>query len=62
MFGILKSAAKAASAVIDVPVSVAADVVTMGGLLSDQDESYTSKAASRLVQNVADMADPEGDE
>lgn len=59
MFGILKSAAKAASAVVDIPVSVAADVVTLGGTLTDKDESYTSKASERFVQNVSDIADPD---
>jgi len=61
MFGILKSAVKAASAVVDVPVSVVADVVTMGGVLSDKDESYTSSAAGRFVKNVSDMTDPKGE-
>ena len=60
MFGILKSAVKAASSVIDVPVSLAADAVTLGGVLNDKDESYTSDAIGRFVQNVSDIADPEG--
>lgn len=60
MFGILKSAVKAASAVVDVPVSVAADVVTLGGSLTDKEKPYTAEAAERLVKNVSDMADPDG--
>lgn len=59
MFGILKSAVKAATAVVDVPVSVAADVVTLGGALTDKDKPYTAEAAERLVKNVKDMSDPE---
>ena len=59
MFGILKSLAKAATAVVDVPVSIVADVVTLGGVLTDQDKPYTAKAAERLVQNVKDAADPD---
>ncbi|MFV1536968.1 hypothetical protein [Phaeobacter sp. JH204B] len=59
MFGILKSAVKAASAVVDVPVSVAADIVTLGGALTDKDKPYTAEAAERLVKNVKDMSDPE---
>ncbi|MFV1535244.1 hypothetical protein VWX96_17075 [Phaeobacter sp. A90a-4f] len=59
MFGILKSAMKAASAVVDVPVSVAADIVTLGGALTDKDKPYTAEAAERLVKNVKDMSDPE---
>jgi hypothetical protein len=60
MFGIIGSAVKAVSAVIDVPVSLAADVVTFGGLTTDKDETYTGEALGRLVQNVSDIADPKG--
>lgn len=60
MFGILKSAAKAASVVIDAPVSIAADVVTLGGVLNDKEETYTAGAAKRFIENVSDMADPDG--
>ena len=59
MFGILKSAVKAAAAVVDVPVSMAADIVTLGGVLNDKEETYTGKAAERFVKNVSDMADPD---
>ena len=60
MFGILKSTIKAASAVVDVPVSAAADIVTMGGVLNDKKGggTYTGDAAERFVQNVKDIADP----
>lgn len=59
MFGILKSAVKAATSVVDVPVSIAADVVTLGGALTDKEKPYTADAAERLVKNVKDMADPD---
>jgi hypothetical protein len=58
MFGILTSVVKAASSIVDVPVSIAADVVTCGGLTNDKDETYTGEALGRLVQNVTDIADP----
>lgn len=61
MFGILKSTLKAASAVVDIPVAVVADVVTVGGVLSDKDTSYTEAAAGRLVKNVSDMAGGDDD-
>jgi len=62
MFGILKSTIKAASAVVDVPVAVAADMLTMGGVTTDKKGgTYTGDAAGRLVQNVKDIADPEKD-
>jgi len=59
MFGLLTSIVKTAAAVIDVPVSIAADVVTLGGALTDKDKPYTAEAAERLVQNVKDIADPD---
>ena len=58
MFRFLNSTLKAAAAVVDIPVSIAADVVTLGGTLTDKDTLYTTDAASRLVQNVKNMADP----
>lgn len=58
MFGFLNSTLKAAAAVVDIPVSIAADVVTLGGALTDKDTLYTTDAASRLVQNVKNMTDP----
>ena len=59
MIGFLNSAVKAASAVVDVPVSIAADVVTLGGALNDKDKSYTEEAAGRFVDNVKGMTDPD---
>ena len=58
MFGIFESAIKAASAVIDIPVSIAADVVTLGGALNDKDGTYTGDAAGRFVDNVKNIANP----
>ena len=54
-----KSLLKAATSVIDVPVSVAADVVTLGGVLSGKDKTYTGDALGRFVDNVSDAAKPE---
>lgn len=62
MFGILKSTLKAAAAVVDIPVAVAADVVTLGGTLSDKaGGTYTGDAAGRFVDNVNDITDPDRD-
>ena len=58
MFGILTSLAKAATAVVDVPLAVAADVVTLGGLNTDKDTTYTQDALGRFVDNVSDAANP----
>lgn len=60
MFGILKSAVKAvAGVVVDVPVAIVADTVTLGGVLTDRERPYTADAAARLVENVKDVADPD---
>jgi hypothetical protein len=59
MFGMLESLAKAATAVVTVPVSVVADVVTLGGALTDKEKPYTAEAVSDLVQNLKDASTPD---
>jgi hypothetical protein len=54
----LESLAKAAAAVVTVPVAVVADVVTLGGTLSDKGESYTADALSDMVDNLKDATNP----
>ena len=49
---------KATTALIDVPVAIVSDVVTCGGMTTDQEDTYTSKAAGRFVKNVSDAANP----
>lgn len=58
MFGFIESLAKAAVSVVELPVAVVADVVTLGGALADKDTSYTAKAAENLVQNISNAANP----
>lgn len=58
MFGMLGSLAKAAVAVVEIPVAVAADVVTLGGSVNDKDQPYTATAVEHLVENVQNAADP----
>jgi putative intracellular protease/amidase len=59
MFGVLKSLLKATAAVVDIPGSIAAEIVTRGGVITDQDKPYTAKADERLVRNVSDAASPD---
>lgn len=62
MLGMLTSLTKAVvAAAVETPVAVVADVVTMGGALTDRDEPYTAKALSNVVQNIEDAADPKRD-
>ncbi len=58
MFGFLESTLKAATSVVSVPVSIAADAVTLGGALTGKVRPYTADACSDLVKNVQDMTKP----
>jgi len=59
MFG---SLLKAAAVVIDAPVAVVRDVVTLGGEVAGEPPKgacHTSDALGRFVENVKDAADPD---
>lgn len=58
MFGIFEDLAKAAVSVVKLPVSVAADVVTLGGSLTDRDRPYTADNVSDLVENLENATEP----
>lgn len=61
MFGMFESLAKAALGVVTVPVALVADVVTLGGALTDKDQPYTADAASDIVKNLEDATKPDRD-
>ena len=53
MFEMLGDLAKAAvGVVIETPIAVVADVVTMGGALTDKDQPYTATALEKVMENV----------
>jgi hypothetical protein len=53
MFGMLSSLTKAVvGAVVETPIAIAADVVTLGGSLTDKEEPYTATAVSKVVKNI----------
>jgi len=53
MFGMLESLTKAVvGVVIETPIALAADVVTLGGALTDKEKPYTATALEKVVQNV----------
>ena len=39
-------------AVVETPIAVVADVVTLGGALTDKDKPYTATAIEKVVDNV----------
>lgn len=62
MFGFLGSLAKATvGVVIETPVSVIADAVTLGGSLTDKKEPYTATALKKVVGNLDNVTNPKMD-
>ena len=60
MFGLLGSLTKAAvGVVIETPIAVVADAVTLSGSLTDRDESYTATTVKRVMENLSDVTEPD---
>lgn len=53
-----ESLLRASVAAVRIPVAIVADTVTIGGALTDRDESYTASAAKDLLGNLEDAASP----
>ena len=59
MFGMLASLTKAVvGVVVEAPIAIVADVITLGGALTDKAEPYSATALSKVVENVQDAAKP----
>lgn len=56
-----KNLMKTVTGIATLPLDVAADVVTMGGALSDKDQPYTAKKFSDIVESASRAADPDED-
>ena len=60
MFGMLGSLTKAAvGVVIETPIAVVADAVTLSGSLTDRDESYTASTVKRVMDNLSTATEPD---
>lgn len=59
MFGILNNLTKAALGVVFSPVSLAADILTLGGSLEDRDEPYTVSSVRGIMRNLELAVDPD---
>ena len=58
MFGLLVSLTKAAvGVVIETPIAVVADAVTLSGSLTDRDESYTATSMKKIMENLSDATE-----
>jgi hypothetical protein len=59
MFGFLEDLANAAvGVVIQTPVAIVADVLTLGGALNDRDDTYTGEAIGKVVDNLNNAVRP----
>ena len=53
MFKILGDLTKAVvGVVVETPIAVVADVVTMGGFLTEKNEPYTAKTLKKIMKNI----------
>ena len=59
MFGLFNSLAKVAVGVVATPVALAADVITLGGSLTDKDTPYTAEALADILKNLENATDPD---
>lgn len=57
MFDLLANAVRLAKDTVTLPVSVAADIVTMGGEMTERRESYTGTKLRRMGRDAKDLAD-----
>jgi hypothetical protein len=51
---------KTAIDVVTTPVDVVKDIASLGGTLTDQDESYTVKKLKKLDKDLKDISDDAG--
>ena len=59
MFEIFGDLTKAViGVVIETPIAIAADVVTMGGALTEKDEPYTASAIKGVMENIENATKP----
>lgn len=59
MFGLVSSLTKATLGVATTPVALVADVVTMGGALTDKEQPYTADALADILKNLENATDPD---
>lgn len=58
MLSIFQNSIKAAACIVDIPISVTADVITLGGALTEKEKPYTVEACSDLVKNIKNITNP----
>lgn len=59
MFGMIESLAKAVVGVVKTPVTLVADVATLGGALTDKKNPYTYDALAEILANLEKATKPD---
>ena len=60
--GFLKQLTKVAARAVTLPVSVAKDAVTMGGVLDDSDKVATLEHLTKLAEDIEELPDSVDDD
>ena len=60
MFKMFENLTKAVVGAVFSPVSMAADLITLGGVLVDRDEPYTVSSLRQVMRNMDLAFDPDG--
>ena len=55
MFGNLLKAV--VGTVVETPIAIVADVITLGGSLTDRNAPYTGEAVKKVIKNIGDATD-----
>lgn len=58
MFNIMEDLAKATVGVVKTPVSLVADTLTLGGLLTGKDKTYIEENLSDILKNLDNATKP----
>lgn len=60
MFNFVSSLAKAAvGVVVETPLAIVSDVVTLGGAITDAPQPYTATALQNVAKNVGNAVKPD---
>jgi len=60
MFGMLGDLIKAVvGVVVETPIAIIADALTLGGSITDKDEPYTATALKGVMKNIEHATKPE---
>ncbi len=60
MFGILGNLTKAVvGVVVETPIALVADALTLGGSITEKDEPYTATALKGVMKNVENAVKPD---